>query len=190
VPAQRRAEIPYNYSSTHSVLATHQTVMAWRVVCELLLLSKFVSLSVIPENRRLLEAARSMEDSEGTDSEARAKRSLHYLGSEEEEDESVWEAVCPTVEHRRPVVPMEDDQGNRVFRVASVRGGEYSDYSYFVKTRECAVSSTRVGGALVRCEQQYTEQRLVVYTTGSTTELFTKTVFIDSGCEAKMISQR
>ena len=81
-------------------------------------------------------------------------------------------------------------QGNRVFRVASVRGGEYSDYSYFVKTRECAVSVTRVGGALVRCEQQYTEQRLVVYTTGSTTELFTKTVFIDSGCEAKMISQR
>ena len=86
------------------MLATHQTVMAWRVVCELLLLSKFVSLSVIPESRRLLEA------SEDTDSEARAKRSLHYLGSEEEEDESVWEAVCPTVEHRRPVVPMEDDQ--------------------------------------------------------------------------------
>ena len=91
------------------MLATHQTVMAWRVVCELLLLSKFVSLSVIPESRRLLEAARSMEASEDTDSEARAKRSLHYLGSEEE-DESVWEAVCPTVEHRRPVVPMEDDQ--------------------------------------------------------------------------------
>ena len=87
------------------MLATHQTVMAWRVVCELLLLSKFVSLSVIPESRRLLEAARSMGASE-----ARAKRSLHYLGSEEEEDESVWEAVCPTVEHRRPVVPMEDDQ--------------------------------------------------------------------------------
>ena len=93
------------------MLATHQTVMAWRVVCELLLLSKFVSLSVIPESRRLLEAARSMGDSEGdTDSEVRAKRSLHYLGSEEEEDESVWEAVCPTVEHRRPVVPMEDEQ--------------------------------------------------------------------------------
>ena len=92
------------------MLATHQTVMAWRVVCELLLLSKFVSLSVIPESRRLLEAARTVEDSEDTDSEARAKRSLHYLGSEEEEDESVWEAVCPTVEHRRPVVPMEDDQ--------------------------------------------------------------------------------
>ena len=102
-------EIPYNYSR-HSVLATHQTVMAWRVVCELLLLSKFVSLSVIPESRRLLEAARTMEASKDTDSEARAKRSLHYLGSEEEEDESVWEAVCPTVEHRRPVVPMEDDQ--------------------------------------------------------------------------------
>ena len=50
-----------------------------------------------------------MEASEG-DTEARAKRSLHYLSSEEEEDESVWEAVCPTVEHRRPVVPMEDDQ--------------------------------------------------------------------------------
>ena len=51
-----------------------------------------------------------MEASEGdTDTEARAKRSLHYLSSEEE-DESVWEAVCPTVEHRRPVVPMEDDQ--------------------------------------------------------------------------------
>ena len=92
------------------MLATHQTVMAWRVVCELLLLSKFVSLSVIPESRRLLEAARTMGASEDTDSEARAKRSLHYLGSEEEEDESVWEAVCPTVEHRRPVVPMEDDQ--------------------------------------------------------------------------------
>ena len=93
------------------MLATHQTVMAWRVVCELLLLSKFVSLSVIPESRRLLEAARTMEASEGdTDSEARARRSLHYLGSEEEEDESVWEAVCPTVEHRRPVVPMEDEQ--------------------------------------------------------------------------------
>ena len=92
------------------MLATHQTVMAWRVVCELLLLSKFVSLSVIPESRRLLEAARTMGASEATDSEARDKRSLHYLGSEEEEDESVWEAVCPTVEHRRPVVPMEDDQ--------------------------------------------------------------------------------
>jgi len=82
--------------------------MAWRIVCELLLLSKFVSLSVIPESRRLQEASRTMEASEG-DTEARAKRSLHYLSSEEE-DESVWEAVCPTVEHRRPVVPMEDDQ--------------------------------------------------------------------------------
>ena len=83
--------------------------MAWRIVCELLLLSKFVSLSVIPESRRLQEASRTMEASEDTDTEARAKRSLHYLSSEEE-DESVWEAVCPTVEHRRPVVPMEDDQ--------------------------------------------------------------------------------
>ena len=67
--------------------------MAWRVVCELLLLSKFVSLSVIPANRKLNELSSVPEEAESQ----RTKRSLGYsFYSDDDDDVEVvehWESL-------------------------------------------------------------------------------------------------
>merc|ERR1711923_459420 len=57
--------------------------MAWRIVCELLLLSKFVSLSVIPENRKLNELSSVPEETESQ----RTKRSIERYYSDDDDDD-------------------------------------------------------------------------------------------------------
>merc|ERR1712172_109628 len=69
--------------------------MAWRIVCELLLLSKFVSLSVIPENRKLNELSLVPEEIKSQ----RTKRSIDSFYSDDDDDDDVetvehWDSLC------------------------------------------------------------------------------------------------
>merc|ERR1711971_896266 len=62
--------------------------MAWRIVCELLLLSKLVSLSVIPENRKLNAELSSVPEEPESQ---RTKRSSYYS---DDYDQYVTEHEC------------------------------------------------------------------------------------------------
>merc|ERR1712147_509875 len=63
--------------------------MAWRIVCELILISKFVSLSVIPENRKLNAELSSVPEERESQ---RTKRSSYYsVGDDDDEDFKIAE---------------------------------------------------------------------------------------------------
>ena len=160
--------------------------MAWRIVCELLLLSKFVSLSVIPENRKLNELTKSQ----------RTKRSIDSFYSDDDDDdvETVehWDSLCEALPHRR-VLAKEKHNGKLIFKLAPHLGESRNiNYLQFVTEWQCvnpeAIFSR--GGERFKCVQQRVRHEVDVYDedTVPATMLFTKTFFINSGCEAKILT--
>merc|ERR1712147_130587 len=162
--------------------------MAWRIVCELLLLSKFVSLSVIPENRKLnAELSSVPEESESQ----RTKRSSYY--SDDDDDDDVfnivdhWDSLCESKTNIRELAK-EKRNGKLIFKLNPhlSESGDI-DYTQYVAEQECLnpdVIFSR-GGERFKCVQQTMRQEVVVF--DDTRELFTKPIFNNSGCEAKIL---
>jgi len=176
--------------------------MAWKIICELLLLTKFVSLSVIPDNRKItierkqnsvLQTARDSEDSFSEQNLQRHKRNVVLIDDyEDDQDEVEWESVCPTFEYREEL--LIDHQGNRMLTLSSALSSSPSNisknYKHFVKTVRCARREVMVGTSRVKCVQKHMEETLVVYDTRTEEVLLEKPIFIASGCEAKMMTPR
>ena len=163
--------------------------MAWRVVCELLLLSKFVSLSVIPENRKLNELSSVPEEAESQ----RTKRSLGYsYYSDDDDDVEVvehWESLCDASPEITPLAK-ESHNGSLIFKLAphlSQRGN--IDYIQYVTEYKCDHPDAIFwrGGEKFKCVQQTVKHELDVYDADTETVLFKKVFFINSGCEAKIL---
>merc|ERR1711902_176811 len=143
-----------------------------KIICELLLLTRFVSLSVIPDNRKItmerkqnnvLQTTRDNENSFSEQKLQRHKRNVVLIDDyEDDQDEVEWESVCPTFEYREEL--LIDHQGNRMLTLslASSSSNTSKNYKHFVKTVRCA-------------------RREV---------LVEKPIFIASGCEAKMMTPR
>merc|ERR1712078_11929 len=77
--------------------------MARRIVCELLLLSKFVSLSVIPENRKLNAELSSVPEERESE---RTKRSTDSYYSDDDDDDDFkivdhWDSLCESETNTR-----------------------------------------------------------------------------------------
>ena len=167
--------------------------MGWIILYEILLFTKFVSLSVIPQNKKVLypQEMKQNQISETHSTHFRQKRNIYLDDSEEYEDEEntvSWEPICPTIRDRVPLAPQVDSQGNRIFKVINPRTSSNNvDYTYFVWTQECARSRVMVGHTMVRCEQQHLEQELLVYDEITGEELYKRPFFLKSGCEAQQI---
>merc|ERR1712003_402005 len=170
--------------------------MAWRIVCELLLLSKFVSLSVIPENRKLNAELSSVP--EETESQ-RTKRSIerYYSNDDDDDDEDFkiaehWDSLCEFKTHRRALAK-EKHHGKLIFKLnPHLSESEDLDYTQYVTEQECVnpdVIFSR-GGERFKCVQQRVVHEVDVFdeTTGPATVLITKPFFINSGCEAKILT--
>ena len=164
--------------------------MAWRVVCELLLLSKFVSLSVIPANRKLNELSSVPEEAESQ----RTKRSIGYsYYSDDDDDVEVvehWESLCDASPEIKDLAK-ETHNGQLIFKLAnhlSERGN--IDYIQYVTEYKCDHPDAIFwrGGEKFKCVQQTVKHELDVYNADTETLLFPKKVFfINSGCEAKIL---
>ena len=162
--------------------------MAWRIVCELLLLSKFVSLSVIPENRKLNELSSVPEETESQ----RTKRSIVSYYSDDDDDDDFkivdhWDSLCETVQHRRELAK-EKHNGKLIFKLnPHLSESGNLDYTQYVTELECLnpeVIFSR-GGERFKCVQQRTRHEVDVF--DETRVLIPKTFFINSGCEAKIL---
>merc|ERR1711902_467366 len=166
--------------------------MAWRIVCELLLLSKFVSLSVIPENRKLNAELSSVP--EETESQ-RTKRSIERYYSDDDDDDDDedfkiaehWDSLCEFKTHRRALAK-EKHHGKLIFKLNPhlSESGDL-DYHQYVTEQECVnpdVIFSR-GGERFKCVQQRLRHEVVVF--DDTGELIIKPIFINSGCEAKIL---
>merc|ERR1711902_455533 len=164
--------------------------MAWRIVCELLLLSKFVSLSVIPENRKLnAELSSVAEEPESQ----RTKRSIErYYSDDDDDDEDFkiaehWDSLCEFKTHRRALAK-EKHHGKLIFKLnPHLSESEDLDYNQYVTEQECVnpdVIFSR-GGERFKCVQQRLRHEVVVF--DDTGELIIKPIFINSGCEAKIL---
>merc|ERR1711902_383575 len=166
--------------------------MAWRIVCELLLLSKFVSLSVIPENRKLNAELSSVP--EETESQ-RTKRSIERYYSDDDDDDDDedfkivehWDSLCEFKTHRRELAK-EKHHGKLIFKLnPHLSESEDLDYNQYVTEQECVnpdVIFSR-GGERFKCVQQRLRHEVVVF--DDTGELIIKPIFINSGCEAKIL---
>ena len=168
---------------------------AWKIICELLLLTKFVSLSVIPDNRKIIIQRKPNSDLQNSrESEKkiqRHKRNVVLIDDyEDNEDELEWESVCPTFEYREEL--LIDHQGNRMLKLSSVLSSSdiSKNYKHFVKTVRCARREVMVGTSRVKCVQKHMEEMIVVYDTRTEEVLLEKPIFIASGCEAKMMTPR
>merc|ERR1712224_316219 len=161
--------------------------MAWRIVCELLLLSKFVSLSVIPENRKLNAELSSVP--EETESQ-RTKRSIERYYSDDDDDDDDddedfkiaehWDSLCEFKTHRRALAK-EKHHGKLIFKLNPhlSESGDL-DYTQYVTELECLnpeVIFSR-GGERFKCVQQRTRHELNVF--DETRVLIPKTFFINS----------
>ena len=168
--------------------------MAWRIVCELLLLSKFVSLSVIPEHRTLNHL--ELGSSTGETNSQRTKRSIDSYYSDEDDDDMFtvpehWESVCPTIQHRWHVAKQKHD-GEVIFQLAPREDDRGTlEYYHFVTTWDCENPDTivSIGGERFKCVQQRVEHEVEVLDVGTNPPkpFFTKTFFINSGCDAKIL---
>merc|ERR1712227_110343 len=165
--------------------------MVWRIVCELLLLSKFVSLSVIPENRKLNAELSSVP--EETESQ-RTKRSIesYYSGVDDDDDEDFkiaehWDSLCESKTHRRELAK-EKHHGKLIFKLnPHLSESGNLDYTQYVTELECLnpeVIFSR-GGERFKCVQQRTRHEVDVF--DETGVLIPKIFFINSGCEAKTL---
>merc|ERR1712003_296736 len=165
--------------------------MAWRIICELLLLSKFVSLSVIPENRKLNAELSSVN--EETESQ-RTKRSIerYYSNDDDDDDEDFkiaehWDSLCEFKTHRRALAK-EKHHGKLIFKLnPHLSESEDLDYTQYVTEQECVnpdVIFSR-GGERFKCVQQRTRHEVDVF--DETGVLIPKIFFINSGCEAKIL---
>ena len=167
--------------------------MAWRIVCELLLLSKFVSLSVIPENRKLNELSAVPEETKSQ----RTKRSIDSFYSDDDDDDDVetvehWDSLCEALPHRR-VLAKEKHNGKLIFKLAPhLSESGNTDYLQFVTEWQCVNPEAifHRGGERFKCVQQRVRHEVDVYDedTIPATLLFTKTFFINSGCEATILT--
>merc|ERR1712176_994676 len=164
--------------------------MAWRIVCELLLISKFVSLSVIPENRKLNAELSSVP--EERDSQ-RTKRSSYYSDDDDDDDDDFkiaehWDSLCESETNTRELAK-EKHNGKLIFKLnPHLSESGNLDYTQYVTEHECLnpdVIFSR-GGERFKCVQQRMSQEVVVF--DETGELFPKTIFINSGCEAKILT--
>jgi len=166
--------------------------MTWLLIfyLEFLLFTKFVSLSVIPANRKNISDTKklSSENYIHTEEESHAllrqKRDDNQL-SAEDEDEGVWKPICKTITTREPLAPLKDAQNNPIFRLT--RGGSYT---HFVKVMRCDETSENergrtIGDRLIKCEQKYKKHTVVIFDQ-NTQKLEEVDYWIDSGCEAKM----
>ena len=164
--------------------------MAWRVVCELLFLSKFVSLSVIPEYRKLNELS-SVPEEKGPQ---RTKRSLGYSYYSDDDDEDVevvehWESLCDASPHRRDLAKEKHD-GKFIFKLAPhLSESGNIDYIQYVTEYQCDNPDTILsrGGERFKCVQQTVQHEVDVYDADTHTLLFNKIFFINSGCQAKIL---
>jgi len=165
--------------------------MAWRIICELLFLSKFVSLSVIPENRKLNAELSSVP--EETESQ-RTKRSIerYYSNDDDDDDEDFkiaehWDSLCEFKTHRRALAK-EKHHGKLIFKLnPHLSESEDLDYTQYVTEQECVnpdVIFSR-GGERFKCVQQRTRHEVDVF--DETGVLIPKIFFINSGCEAKIL---
>merc|ERR1711860_147247 len=141
--------------------------MAWRVVCELLLLSKFVSLSVIPANRKLNELSSVPEEAESQ----RTKRSLGYSYYDDDDDDveviEHWESLCDASPQITPLAK-ESHNGQLIFKLAP-HLSERGNIDYIQSVTE------------FKCVQQTVKHELDVYNADNETVLFEKVFFINSG---------
>merc|ERR1712147_610171 len=161
--------------------------MAWRIVCELLLLSKFVSLSVIPENRKLNAELSSVPEESKSQ---RTKRSSYYSDDDDDDFGIVehWDSLCESETHIRELAK-EKHNGKLIFKLnphLSESGG--LDYNQYVKEQECVnpdVIFSR-GGERFKCVQQRMMYEVEVFDENGV--LFPKPFFFNSGCEAKILT--
>merc|ERR1711902_359879 len=165
--------------------------MAWRIVCELLLLSKFVSLSVIPENRKLNAELSSVP--EETESQ-RTKRSIErYYSDEDDDDEDFkiaehWDSLCEFKTHRRALAK-EKHHGKLIFKL-NPHLSESGDLDYHQYVSELVCKNPDVifsrGSERFKCVQQRVRHEVEVFD-DETRVLINKPFFINSGCEAKIL---
>jgi len=163
--------------------------MAWRIVCELLLLSKFVSLSVIPENRKLNAELSSVPEERESQ---RTKRSTDSYYSDDDDDDDFkivdqWDSLCESETNTRELAK-EKHHGKLIFKLNPhlSESGDL-DYTQFVTEQDCKnpdVIFSR-GGERFKCVQQRLRQEVVVF--DDTGELIIRPFFINSGCEAKIL---
>merc|ERR1711971_33770 len=159
--------------------------MAWRIVCELLLLSKLVSLSVIPENRKLNAELSSVPEEPESQ---RTKRSSYYSDDDDDfEIEAHWDSLCETLTHRREVAK-EKHNGKLIFKLnPHLSESGNLDYNQYVTEHECVnpdVIFSR-GGERFKCVQQRMMYEVDVF--DETGVLIPKPFFFNSGCEAKIL---
>jgi len=167
--------------------------MTWLLIfyLEFLLFTKFVSLSVIPSNRKNISNTKKLSSENYIDSEEeshallRQKRDDNQLSAEDEDEEGVWEPICKTITTREPLAPLKDSQRNPIFRLT--RG---ESYTHFVKVMRCDPTSLNergrtIGDRLIKCEQKYKKHTVVIFDQ-NTQKLEEVDYWIDSGCEAKM----
>merc|ERR1712147_9387 len=165
--------------------------MAWRIVCELLLLSKFVSLSVIPENRKLNAELSSVAEERESQ---RTKRSYsYYSGDDDDDDEDFkiaehWDSLCEFKLHTRELAK-EKHNGKLIFKLnPHLSESGNLDYNQYVTEKECVnpdVIFSR-GSERFKCVQQTVRHEVEVF--DETREvLIPKKFFINSGCEAKIL---
>merc|ERR1712003_595147 len=164
--------------------------MAWRIICELLFLSKFVSLSVIPENRKLNAELSSVP--EETESQ-RTKRSIErYYSDDDDDDEDFkivehWDSLCEFKLHRRELAK-EKHHGKLIFKLnPHLSESGNLDYTQYVTEQECVTPDVIFsrGGERFKCVQQRTRHEVDVF--DETGVLIPKIFFINSGCEAKIL---
>lgn len=165
------------------------TSMMWRILCELLILSKFVSLSVIHDNRKLVVRAPRVTQEPKTQKLARKRRDLFSSDDYEEDEYGRWEAICPLIDEFEPIAPLLDSQGERIFRLGS-QFPDFADFNPMVNTQRCRRTFTMVGGARVQCQQQFLEQTVFITDKRTQQEIFSRKIFIPSGCEAQTLSPR
>merc|ERR1712117_601920 len=131
--------------------------MAWRIVCELLLLSKFVSLSVIPENRKLNAELSSVPEEPESQ---RTKRSIerYYSDDDDDDDEDFkiverWDSLCEFKTHRRALAK-EKHHGKLIFKLnPHLSESEDLDYTQYVTEKECVTPDVIFsrGGERFKC---------------------------------------
>jgi len=165
--------------------------MAWLLLCEFLLFTKFVSLSVIPENRKNIYNTKKLSNEKYFETEEesnpfiRQKRNAHY--SEEEDDEE-WDPICRSFTETTKLQPLLDEQN---YPVLSVVWDGTSKYTHFVETKRCHESSLNnmgmmVGGIRVKCVQKYSKHTVVIRDKNTGQERYRRPYFLPSGCEAQM----
>ena len=165
-----------------------------KIICELLLFTKFVSMSVIPPTAKFeAESTRGYKDNvedtlEASPTKPRQKRDLFLQGEYMDNDVDNWEPVCPVNVEIEPLAAMRDSQGAPVFHTSNQFPN--SDYRHMIKTQRCRHSDATIGGVRMTCEQMYLEQKVYVFDRNSEEKLYERTEFIPSGCRAKFKTSR